>query len=89
MFVHWHREFLRDRETRGRVDHPRCHTSDKAPLAVISPPRIGRHERRKTIEASATGAGLHLSAVQNAMLGRRDMSRIEAVRTRSEREGGS
>lgn len=68
----------------------RCHTSDKVPLAVISPLlNFGRRERRKTIEASAKGAGLHLGTVQNAMLVRLDMRWIEAVRTHSEREGGS
>ncbi len=33
-------------------------------VALISPPRnFGQRERRKTIEASAKGAGLHLGAV--------------------------
>jgi hypothetical protein len=60
-----------------------------ATVAPIGPPRnFGRRERRKTIEASAKGAGLHLGAVQNAMLVRLDMRWIEAVRAHSEGEGG-
>jgi hypothetical protein len=50
---------------------------------------FGRRERRKTIEASTKGAGLHLGAVQKATLVRLNMRWIEAVRTHSEREGGS